>query len=163
VIITSEQSLPLAVTGDLFFCPNELSVPYICHSQTIAVPKAPFMFDNIVKFIEINLEIVKLDIKETIATSIVNLIKLLVGGFFVTLALIFASIALALFLGGWLASQALGFGAVALLYLAGFGIFRLFQNKLKNAFREMVQKQIPENTQLLNELSAPDQDERPIS
>jgi hypothetical protein len=121
------------------------------------------MLDNIVKFIEINLEIVKLDVREIIASSMVNLIKLLVGGFFLLLALVFASTALAFFLSGLLASHALGFGLVAVGYLAGFGVFRLFQARLKSYFRAVVQRQIPENTQLLKELAAPEPDEKPVS
>jgi Putative Actinobacterial Holin-X, holin superfamily III len=111
------------------------------------------MFENLIKFLEINIEIVKLDVREMVAKAVVQLIQWLMAAFFVGLALVFASAALALLIGHWWGPPA-GFGVVAGLYALGFGIFRLYLGRLKTYFREVVQKQIPVNTRLLNELNA---------
>ncbi|MCU0450638.1 MAG: phage holin family protein [Bernardetiaceae bacterium] len=119
----------------------------------LLVTNGPPMFENLIKFLEINIEIVKLDVREMMAKAMVQLIQLLVAAFFVGLALVFASTALALLIGHWWGPAA-GFGVVAGLYALGFGIFRLYLARLKTYLREVVQKQIPENTRLLNELNA---------
>jgi len=110
------------------------------------------MFDSLIKYLEINIELVKLDIKEIIAKIIVDVIKLVVVGFLASMALIFLSIALGLWLSELTGSVIQGLGIVGGLYLGATAIFIAFRNKLRVAFNKAVSKYIPDNQQLINEL-----------
>lgn len=111
------------------------------------------MFDSLIKYLEINIELVKLDIKEMVAKMIVDVIKLVVVGFLSSMALIFLSIALGLWLGEMTGSMIQGLGIVGGLYLLSAAVFVVARKKLRMVFERVVSKYIPDNQQLINELT----------
>ncbi|WP_448518062.1 phage holin family protein [Rhodoflexus sp.] len=111
------------------------------------------MFDSIVKYLEINIELVKLDIKEIIAKLIVDIIKLAVVGFLLSMGLVFLSIALGLWLGELTGSSITGTAIVGSLYVLAAIIFVAVRKKLRLLFEKAVAKYIPDNQKLINELN----------
>ncbi len=129
-------------------CRRKVLLPcYIC------TQKPQIMFDSIVKYLEINIELVKLDIKEIIAKLIVDIIKLAVVGFLLSMGLVFLSIALGLWLGELTGSSITGTAIVGSLYVLAAIIFVAVRKKLRLLFEKAVAKYIPDNQKLINELN----------
>lgn len=115
------------------------------------------MFDSLIKYLEINIELIKLDVKEMVAKMIVDVIKLIVVGFLASMALIFLSVSLGLWLGEATGSMIQGLGIVGGLYLMAAVVFVAARKKLRMAFQRVVSKYIPDNQQLINELTQKDE------
>lgn len=111
------------------------------------------MFDSIVKYLEINIELVKLDVKEMAAKLIVDIIKIIVAGFLLSMGIVFLSIALGLWLSQLTGSMIAGASAIGGLYLLAATIFIVIRKKLRGLFEKAVSKYIPYNQSLINELA----------
>ncbi|MCS7019602.1 MAG: phage holin family protein [Cytophagales bacterium] len=111
------------------------------------------MFDSLIKYLEINLELVKLDIKEIAAKLIVDVIKLLVIGFLISMAVIFFSIALSIWLGNISGSMTVGTSTVGALYVLGVVLLVAMRRKLRPVLEKIVAKYIPNNQKLIQELT----------
>lgn len=111
------------------------------------------MFDSLIKYLEINLELVKLDVKEMTAKLIVDVIKLTVVGFLMSMGVIFLSVSLGIWLGELTGSLIWGTGIVGLLYVSVASIFVAVRKKLRPLFEKVVEKYIPNNQKLIDELT----------
>lgn len=111
------------------------------------------MFDSLIKYLEINLELVKLDVKEMTAKLIVDVIKLTVVGFLMSMGVIFLSVSLGIWLGELTGSLIWGTGIVGLLYVSAASIFVAVRKKLRPLFEKVVEKYIPNNQKLIDELT----------
>jgi hypothetical protein len=109
------------------------------------------MLDQLIRFLEINIELVKIEVKNTVSQLLAEFVKLVVGLFFLAMLLVFGSIALALYLGELLSNQPVGFLLISVLYVLLFGSFLAYQRKIKQTIKESIDEEIPDNTDLLKE------------
>ena len=101
------------------------------------------LLESITGLIEVNIQIAKLEVKDTVSQIAVKVIKgvaMLVLGLFIV---IFGSITLALFLGQWLNNHVWGFGLVTLFYLLILIIIRLAKRQLQLSVEKNVEKMLP--------------------
>ncbi|MCS6967961.1 MAG: phage holin family protein [Cytophagales bacterium] len=110
------------------------------------------MIETLIKYLEINLELVKLDVKEIAAKLIVDVVKLVFMGFLVSMGVVFLSIALSFWISQLTGSFIVGLSLVGAVYLLAAFIFMLVRRQLRPIFERIVAKYIPYNQKLIDEL-----------
>jgi uncharacterized BrkB/YihY/UPF0761 family membrane protein len=101
------------------------------------------MLDSLVKYLEVNLELIKLDTKETAVRIIAKMMKAIVMMILGAFTLLFISLAFAYYLDTILGSAFYGFFVVGLFYLLLFVLFWLFRKKISAKIRESIDEEIP--------------------
>ncbi len=101
------------------------------------------MLDNLVKYLEVNVELIKLDTKETLIRIIAKMMKAIVMMILGSFTLLFISLALAFYLDKLLGSAFYGFFIVGLFYLMLFVIFWLSHKKITKKIQESIDVEIP--------------------
>jgi Zn-dependent protease with chaperone function len=101
------------------------------------------MLDNLIKYLEVNLEIVKLDAKEVMVRIISKMMKAILMMILGSFTLLFVSLAFAFYIDSLLGSSFHGFFIVGLFYLMLFFIFWLLRKKITRNIQESIDVEIP--------------------
>ena len=101
------------------------------------------MLDSLVKYLEVNVELIKLDTKETAVRVIAKMMKAIIMMILGSFTLLFISLACAFYLDTILGSRFYGFSVVALFYLLLIVIFWLGHKKVTRKIRESIDVEIP--------------------
>ncbi|TAD98772.1 MAG: hypothetical protein EAZ97_10430 [Bacteroidetes bacterium] len=112
----------------------------------------PNLLESLSGFIEANLQLVKLEVKDGVSKLVVALVTFIMALFCLTIVLLFANISLSFFISQYFKwGYAAGFGVVALLNLSLFLLFLLLRKRFKFAVESKVDKALPMNIKLLEE------------
>jgi Zn-dependent protease with chaperone function len=101
------------------------------------------MLDNIIKYIEVNLEIAKLEAKEVMVRLIAKMMKAVLMIILGSFTILFVSLAFAFYLDTLLGSAFYGFFIIGLFYLSLFFIFWLLRKKITNSIQKSIDVEIP--------------------
>lgn len=101
------------------------------------------MLDSLIKYLEVNLELVKLDAKETAVRIIAKMMKAVILMIFGSFTLLFTSLALAFYLDKVLGSEFYGFFIVGLFYLLLLIVFWAFRRRITQKIQESIDVEIP--------------------
>jgi Zn-dependent protease with chaperone function len=101
------------------------------------------MFDSLIKYLEVNLELVKLDAKETAVRIIAKMMKAVALMILGSFTLLFTSLAFAFYLDKIIGSSFYGFFIVGLFYLLLLLIFWGFRKKITQKIQESIDVEIP--------------------
>lgn len=101
------------------------------------------MLDSLVKYLEVNVELIKLDAKETAVRIISKMMKAIVMMILGSFTLLFISLACAFYLDTIFGSPFYGFFVVGLFYLLLFVVFWLGRKKIIRKIQESIDVEIP--------------------
>lgn len=101
------------------------------------------MLDNLVKYLEVNIELIKLDTKETAVRIIAKMMKAIVMMILGSFTLLFISLALAFYLDSLLGSAFHGFFIIGLFYLLLLVGFWLSRKRINRKIQESIDVEIP--------------------
>jgi len=105
------------------------------------------LLDNLTGFLEANIQLVKLEVKEMLSKAIVTTVTLVVTVCLLVTALFFANIALAFYLNESMAFEktSSGFGLVALIHLSILLLFLIFRGLFRRKVEKTIDKKLPLN------------------
>lgn len=101
------------------------------------------MLDNIIKYIEVNLEIAKLEAKEVMVRLIAKMMKAVLMIILGSFTILFVSLAFAFYLDTLLGSAFYGFFIIGLFYLSLFFVFWLLRKRITNSIQKSIDVEIP--------------------
>ena len=109
------------------------------------------MLDKLIKYVEINIELFKLDLKEGIVRVIAKIIRFMLTLILLSFMLLFVSLGLALYLNQALQSQFYGFMLVGGAYAVLFVVFWLMRYKVIEKVQESIDEELPIKIDFLEE------------